>query len=98
MGVRSNIFIIVTTMSIPSSVQEAYIVSIYMKQKLPHVLLERSVGDMEQPESPYVEIQHPLNWSVEFAMEVDLALDVIARAFRNQGIFSATPSQHILLI
>lgn len=75
-------------MSIPSSaVQEAYIVSKYMKQKFPHVLLQVR-GDMERPETPDVEIQHPLSWSVEFAMEVDLALDVIARAFHNQGIVS----------
>jgi hypothetical protein len=71
-------------MSIPSAVQEASIVSIYMKQKLPHALLKKGLGVMERPYSPDVEIKHPLSWSLEFAMEVDLALDVLARAFHNQ--------------
>lgn len=74
-------------MSIPGPVQEAYIVSTYMKQNLPHLL--RFLGNTEGPqitESPDVEIQHPQSWSVEFAMEVDLALDVLTRAFHNQGI------------
>jgi len=66
------------------AVQDACIVSTYMKQKLPLVLL-RALGDMERPESPDVEIPHPRHWSVEFALEVDQALDVIARAFLNQG-------------
>ena len=33
-----------------------------------------------QPDSPDVEIHHPLSWTVEFSMEVDLALDTLARA------------------
>lgn len=68
-------------MSIPSgALQDSYIVSTYMKQKFPNVLL--------RPESPDIEIRHPSSWSVEFALDVDLALDVIARAFHNQGIVS----------
>jgi hypothetical protein len=55
-----------------------------MKQMFPHVLLRVS----ERPESPDIEIRHPPGWSLEFALEVDLALDVIARAFHNQGIIS----------
>jgi hypothetical protein len=77
-----------------SAVQEVSIVSIYMKQKLPH-FLERGLGG---PDSPDVEIKHPLSWSLEFAMEVDLALDVLARAFRNQGIVFLGYSRNILLI
>ena len=73
-------------MSIPSAIQEASIVSTYMKQKLPHVLRERCLSDINRPDSPDVEIHHPLSWTVEFAMEVDLALDTLARAFHNQGM------------
>ena len=67
------------------AVQLACIVSTYMKKKLPIILL-RTLGDMERPTSSDVEIPHPKDWSLEFALEVDRALDVIARAFHNQGI------------
>jgi hypothetical protein len=66
-------------MSIPSAadqLQDTYSVSSYMKERFPHVLR------ME----PNVEIQHPHGWSLEFALEVDLALHILARAFGNQGI------------
>jgi hypothetical protein len=66
------------------AVEDTYIVSTYMKQKLPFVLL-RALGDMQRPDTPDVLIPHPHCWTLEFALEVDLALDVIARAFRNQG-------------
>jgi hypothetical protein len=32
-------------------------------------------------------VRHPDHWSLDFAIEVDLALDVIARAFNNQGVY-----------
>ncbi|KAF8816189.1 hypothetical protein BYT27DRAFT_7238045 [Phlegmacium glaucopus] len=59
--------------------QDACIVAAYMKRKFPSVLV--STLDLQ---GPNVEIEHPPGWSVEFALEVDLALDVIARAFHNQ--------------
>ena len=68
------------------AVQDIHIVSTYMKKKLPFVLL-RFLGNMERPESPDVEVPHPRRWSVEFALEVDWALDVIARAFHDQGMY-----------
>lgn len=72
-------------MSIPSrALQDSYIVSNYMKQKFPQVLLQ-VLGDIEQLDD---EIPHPASWDVEFALDVDLALDVIARSFHNQGIVS----------
>jgi hypothetical protein len=67
------------------AVEDAYIISTYMKKRLPFVLL-RALGDMDRPESPDDQIPHPHHWSLEFAMEVDLALDVITRAFHNQGL------------
>lgn len=85
-------------MSIPSAVQEAYIVSTYMKQKLPHVLIERGQGYMERPVSPDVEIKHPLSWSLEFSIEVDLALEVLARAFHNQGIVLLLLPEYICIL
>jgi hypothetical protein len=63
-----------------SFLQDSYIVSGYMKKKFPYVLL----GNVERPDE---DIHHPLDWSLDFALEVDLALDVMARAFHNQGIF-----------
>jgi hypothetical protein len=68
------------------ALEDVCIVSTYMKKKLPFVLL-RALGNTERPKSPDDEIQHPLGWSIEFSMEVDLALNVIARAFHNQGFF-----------
>ncbi|KAF8808475.1 hypothetical protein BYT27DRAFT_7222927 [Phlegmacium glaucopus] len=54
-------------------------VATYMQTKFPSVLL--STLRMEQPD---LEIEHPHGWSVEFALGVNLALDVLARAFHNQ--------------
>ncbi|KAF8816368.1 hypothetical protein BYT27DRAFT_7248436 [Phlegmacium glaucopus] len=59
--------------------QETCTVATYMQTKFPSVLL--STLGMEQPD---LEIQHPHGWSVEFVLDVDLALDVLARAFHNQ--------------
>jgi hypothetical protein len=70
------------------ALEDTYIVSTYMKQKFPFVLL-RAQGDMERPD---VEIPHPHRWSVEFSLEVDLAVDVIAHTFHNQGLgYSDSP-------
>ena len=63
--------------------EETSTVATYMKEKFPIVL--HTVLDIQFPD---VDIQHPHGWSIEFAMEVDLALDVLARAFHNQGCFS----------
>jgi len=60
--------------------QETSTVATYMKARFPSVL--HSVVDMPYPDD---NIQHPAHWSLEFALEVDQALDVIARAFHNQG-------------
>jgi hypothetical protein len=78
-----------------TALHDAYTVSNYMRQKLLDIL--RVLGDVEQ--SPDVEIQHPQSWSLDFAMDVDWALDVIARAFHNEGFVSwlLTP-MHFLLI
>jgi len=61
--------------------QETSIVAAYMKKKFPGVLLERSIDTPDRPDF----IGHPKHWSLEFSLEVDLALDVIARAFHNSG-------------
>lgn len=74
----------------------ALIASTYMKQKLPFVLL-RALGDMKRPKSPNVEIPHPSRWSIEFSLEVDLALDVIARMFHNQGCGFSDSSDYYLI-
>jgi hypothetical protein len=60
--------------------QETSTVATYMQAKFPMVLLETS-PPLGHPDF----IPHPAGWSLDFALEVDLALDVIARAFRNQG-------------
>ena len=82
---QSGQFCDLSTMSESYAVEDAYIASIYMKQKFPSVLL-RALGDTEK--SPDVKIPHPRSWSIEFSLEVDLALDVIARAFHNQGLLA----------
>jgi hypothetical protein len=72
-------------MSVLDALQDTYIVSTYMKQKFPSVLLR----PMEGPDSldvEYVELPYPSGWSMDFSLEVDLALLVIARAFHNQGL------------
>jgi len=61
--------------------QETSIVATYMKRKFPGVLLERSINTPDRPDF----IGHPKHWSLEFSLEVDLALDIIARAFNNSG-------------
>jgi hypothetical protein len=60
--------------------QETSAVATYMKARFPSVL--HSIVDMPYPD---VNIRHPNSWPLEFAVEVDHALDVIARAFHNQG-------------
>lgn len=66
------------------AVEDTYIASTYMKQKFPFVLSRvLGIDRPDLPDSP--DIMHPLHWSIEFSLEVDLALDVIARAFHNQG-------------
>ena len=79
------------------SLEDACVVSNYMKEKLPFVLL-RASGDNDRPKSPEVEIPHPRHWSIDFSLEVDLALDVIARAFHNQGFLyvSYTPEYYLI--
>jgi hypothetical protein len=79
-----------------NAVEDAYIASTYMKQKLPFVLL-RALGDMKRLKSPDVEVPHPSGWSIEFSLEVDLALDVIARAFHNQGFGSSDSLDYYLI-
>ena len=66
--------------------EETSMVATYMKAKFPIVL--HTVLDMQLPD---VDIQHPQGWSVEFALEVDLALDVLAHTFHNEGCFSTSP-------
>jgi hypothetical protein len=88
-GVRPKRFVIknslcycyfITTMS--DAVHFTCIVSTYMQQKFPLVLLRTR---LESPDIEIDEVPHPQGWSMEFALEVDLALDVIARAFHHQG-------------
>ena len=62
--------------------QETSVVAAYMKKKFPGVLLECS--SIYTPDHPDF-IGHPKHWSLEFSLEVDLALDVIACAFHNSG-------------
>jgi hypothetical protein len=73
---------IATLLTMSDAVQFTCIVSTYMQQKLPLILLRTQ---LESPDIEIVEIPHPQGWSVEFALEVDLALDVIADAFHHQG-------------
>ena len=61
--------------------EETAIVAAYMKAKFPGVLRHHYSA---RPLSST--IGHPRHWSLGFSMEVDLALDVIARAFHNTGI------------
>jgi len=61
--------------------QETSIVAAYMQKKFPGVLLDHSINTPDCPDF----IAHPKHWSLEFSLEVDLALDVIARAFQNSG-------------
>jgi hypothetical protein len=63
--------------------KEASIVTTYMKARFPRVL--HSIIDMDYPD---VDIQHPLSWTLDFALEVDHALDVIVCTFHNQGFCS----------
>jgi hypothetical protein len=64
--------------------EETVIVAAYMKAKFPAVLRHHSSA---RPLSlPDFTIAHPRHWSLDFSVEVDLALDVIARAFHNTGI------------
>lgn len=72
--------------------EETSTVATYMKAKFPIVL--HITLDMQLPD---VDIQHPHEWSMEFALEVDQALDVLARAFHNQG-FSLTLTELLDLI
>lgn len=84
-------------MSILDALQDTYIVSTYMKQKLPSVL-RRALGNMEGPDLldvEYVDLPHPSGWSMDFALEVDRALLVIGRAFHNQGFGYSDPPEYI---
>jgi hypothetical protein len=60
---------------------ETAIVATYMKAKFPGVLRHHCSA---RPLS--FTIGYPRHWSLSFSMEVDVALDVIARAFYNTGI------------
>jgi hypothetical protein len=64
--------------------EETAIVASYMKAKFPAVLRHHSSA--HPPSLPDFTIGHPRHWSLDFSVEVDLALDVIARAFHNTGI------------
>jgi hypothetical protein len=63
---------------------ETAIVAAYMKERFPAVLRHHSSAHPLCP--PDFIIGHPRHWSLDFSIEVDLALDVIARAFHNAGI------------
>jgi len=58
---------------------ETNIVAEYMVEKLQEMAMnpKQCIPDAILP--------HPHHWSIDFAMEVDLALDVITHAFGNQG-------------
>ena len=60
--------------------EEMSTIATYMKAKFPIVL--RTTLDIQLPD---VDIRYPHEWSLEFALEVDQALAVLARAFHNQG-------------
>lgn len=62
--------------------EETAIVAGYMKAKFPGVLRHH----LSAAHPPPCTIGHPKHWSLSFCLEVDLALDVIARAFHNTGI------------
>lgn len=62
---------------------ETAIVAAYMKERFPAVLRHHSSAHPLCP--PDFIIGHPRHWSLDFSIEVDLALDVIARAFHNAG-------------
>jgi hypothetical protein len=63
--------------------EETAITAGYMKAQFPGVLRHHSAYPGSLPNST---IEHPRHWSLDFAVEVDLALDIIARAFHNTGI------------
>jgi len=54
-------------------------VATYMQAKFQQVVYSTSLSSGQ----PEVFIAHPTEWSLDFAIEVDLA--VISRAFHNQG-------------
>ncbi|KAF8148836.1 hypothetical protein B0H34DRAFT_805257 [Crassisporium funariophilum] len=58
---------------------ETAIVAKYMKAKFPEVLRHHCSTAHPLP----CTVGHPKHWSLSFSMEVDLALDVIARAFHH---------------
>jgi hypothetical protein len=68
--------------------EETAIVAEYMKAKFAGVLRHHSSA--HPPSLPDFTVGHPRHWSLDFSMEVDLALDVIARAFHNTGILFIT--------
>ena len=57
-------------------------VATYMQAKFQQEVYTMSLGLSRRPEAF---IAHPTQWSLEFAIEVDLAVDVISRAFHRQG-------------
>lgn len=63
--------------------EETAIVAAYMKAKFPAVLRHHSTQPLSLPDFTITHLRH---WSLDFSVKVDLALDVIARAFHNAGI------------
>jgi len=73
-----------TTMSshIYLAVQETQSIATYMKSKFADMMRNMSSVNYR----PGVLIPYPEEWSMEYAVEVDLAVSIIAQAFDNQGV------------
>jgi len=69
-----------TRLSLPVY-NETSAVATYMQAKFQQVVYSMSLFSGR----PEVFIAHPTEWSLYFTIEVDLAVDVISRAFHNQG-------------
>lgn len=70
------------------NLQETCTVAKYMTEKFPYILSTFGMKHPDNPDHPNAKVRHPEGWSVEFAMDVDQALAVLASAFKNQGFIS----------
>jgi hypothetical protein len=66
------------------AVQETETIATYMKSKFAEMLWNMGPRQLDRPEvAPY-----PKEWSLEYAVEVDLAVSIITQAFNKQGILT----------
>lgn len=66
---------------IPLAVEESKAIAAFMKLKFSDMMW--NTGSAQRRPGPL--IPYPEGWSLEFAIEVDLAVSIIVQAFNNQG-------------